>query len=207
MSFPCRLAILLFLSACEGATSNPESPQGTDAATLADASRDAPAVFVYPNGEPAARTLYFRGTCVEGDCEYVPYDEWHTGSLTTCTYDTGRLTLGTGTIPGGAFSFTLRFVVGDAPAFALDPATTLADWSLPDGASALLWMNNEAIATKSTGSVAFEHCGAEVAGRFDLQNLCEYHGCSSAPWIGDVSGAFRCTPPTPVACGLAPSNG
>lgn len=199
------LVLMCSLNGCGGSEQSRVEPDasrsGGDAAQV-DAGRPDSQVFAFPNGEPGVMSLYFRATCVSGDCDYAPYDEWFTGTLTKCAYDGTQLELETGPITNGATSFLLRFALGSGPTFELDPATTEADWSLPDGASAFLWMSYPQIETKSSGAISFARCGDEVAGRFDLHDLCEYHGCSSAPWIADVAGAFKCAPRFPLSCGL-----
>ena len=155
--------------------------------------------FQYPNGEPMAGTLYFRATCVSGNCEYPPYDKWLTGTLAQCSFDGIKLSLRTSAIAMGADSFSLRFEVGPTPHTVLEGKGSSVDWSLPDGASSFGWVDGT---LQSAGTVDMDRCGAEVAGRFELKNLCEHHGCSSPePWVANIVGAFRCSPNLPAACG------
>ena len=176
-------------AASDGAGANPDL-----AATL-----DGGGGFQYPNGEPAAGTLYFRATCVAGNCDYPPYDKWWSGALAQCKFDGIKLSLRTSAITMGADSFSLLFEVGPTPHTVLEGKGSSVDWSLPDGASSFGWVDGN---LQSSGTVDLDRCGAEVAGRFELKNLCEHHGCSSPePWVANVVGAFRCRPDLPAACG------
>lgn len=159
--------------------------------------------FTWPNGEPADKSLYFRATCVSGDCMYPPYDKWFTGTLTRCVYDGIAVEIETSAIPMGADRFSMRFEVSRMPSFSFPSMGTQVDWSLPDGASAFGWLPDDSIIMRSSGKVTFDRCGAEIAGRFELRRICEHHGCNSpSPWLADVVGAFRCKPSMAVDCGL-----
>ncbi len=159
--------------------------------------------FTYPNGRPELDTLYFSGTCDVGFCEEAVFGPWHVGSLTQCDFDGTNLSLRTSAITDGAAAFSFQVAVGLEHTYALDPETTSADWTLPDGASAFLFFDDETIDTKSSGSISFESCGLEVAGTFSFLDLCEYHSCNMGDaWVANVTGAFRCEPTQSVDCAL-----
>lgn len=196
------IAIALTCIRCGGTSDSTPSDlamRPVDAAGADMASAPDGGGFQYPNGEPTPGSLYFRATCVAGNCMYPPYDKWWSGALDQCSFDGIKLSLRTTSIAMGADSFSLLFEVGPTPHTVLEGMGSSVDWSLPDGASSFGWVDG---ALQSAGTVDLDRCGAEVAGRFELKNLCEHHGCSSPePWVANIVGAFRCKPSLPAPCG------
>lgn len=193
--------VLSFASAC-GAPAGPAPGDGGDGAPDAGAP-----AFEWPTDEPAASTLSFHGRCSGERCVDGPaFGRWHVGHV-SCTVQDGKLRLRTGEIAGGAASFTFSFVPAPDGRTTLVPADTTLDWTLPDRGTAFFFMSEpeppEAPSYgASSGSVALERCGEEVAGKFRIVDACEYHTCfmGPEPWLVQIDGAFRCIPSSPVAC-------
>lgn len=182
-------------------TSKPDPDSGSDTVADADTGGEDAVDFEYPNGKPDPDTLHLKGECTSGGlCENnEEFGTWHEAAVTNCSFDGSVFTVEASTISGGNSSFTLSFAAPSSPQVSLGGDDTTVDWTLSDGGSAFLFFDGEQQPVDSTGTVELEECGSTVAGRFDVQDVCEYHSCSTNQ--ASLTGAFHCSPSQSMSCG------
>jgi len=202
----CVVAVVLLGLApgCPGNDSDGGAP--SDSGSDADAngnfdggsSDSGSAGFAWPDGEPAAQSLYFTPDC--GTASYcMGWDSSRRDSASlSCQNQGGVLTISATPTTGG--SFELSFPVPAAPEVALaTDGTTSLDWTTEDGSTYFAFFDD-----LSSGTAAFAACGSEVWGRFDIVDACEPHTYGMPDrWLMGLSGAFKCSVSGgPLDCGL-----